>query len=338
MEFIKIGDKEGQKKMENLYLIFELEFRVTVNKKGLETQKIHYRRKKVDLPKTEQIAQFRIYLEGKIKFHISNLEKEYSLKDWSHLAEYTLAHLAIFNRKRPGETQRILIDDYKSYEVADEDLSDELDTLSKEQIKKWARIRFTGKLGKNTALLVHRELGFKAINLILKYRSKAGVDPSNVFVFGEPSQYKKQATFQACHLIRKFSFESGIENPQLLRTRLLRQHLATETAQSRIDARLEGRVSDFMSHKRQIHEDYYVITQKTDDITKVSRLLEDFSSVKEPQQEYAGPSVSTLVTTQEESTLSSDTSDKDYEPDEMNEEELNYIMGKLLNISGKVLK
>lgn len=57
--------------------------------------------------------------------------------------------------------------------------------------------------------------------------------------------------------------------------------MATETAQSHVDQRLEGRVSDFMSHKRQIHEDYYVMTQKTDDITKVSKLLENFSSVNE---------------------------------------------------------
>lgn len=56
--------------------------------------------------------------------------------------------------------------------------------------------------------------------------------PNNRFIFGAPSQYHQQGTFQACNLIRKFCLESDVENPGLLRTRLLRQHLATETARS----------------------------------------------------------------------------------------------------------
>lgn len=110
------------------------------------------------------------------------------------MAEYTLVHLTVFNRKRPGETQRILIEDYKHYEVIDDEIFD-CDSLSKEQITKWARIRFTGKLGNNTALLVHRKFGFKAIDLILKYREEGGVNSENRYVFGEPLKFRKQSTF-----------------------------------------------------------------------------------------------------------------------------------------------
>ncbi|XP_074035171.1 uncharacterized protein isoform X2 [Leptinotarsa decemlineata] len=329
IEFIKKQDDEGKKRMEDLYLLFNLEFQVTVNKKGLETQKINFRRKKFDLPKTEQIAKFRIYLESKILHYTTRMSQNYSFKDWTHLTEYSLVHLAIFNRKRPGETQRLLIDDYINYEVIDnEDSSNEMDNLSREQIKKWARIKFTGKLGKNTALLIHRDLGFKAIDLILKYREKAGVSPQNKFVFGDPSRSNTQSTFQACNLIRKFSIESGIENPELLRTRLLRQHLATETARSQVESRLEGRVSDFMSHKRHIHEDYYVLTQKTDDITKVSALLEEFSSVKDVITPIPAIKKTALSNKVEASPTSS--SDEEYcpEEDDISPSEFKYVMGK----------
>ncbi|KAK9873534.1 hypothetical protein WA026_022947 [Henosepilachna vigintioctopunctata] len=145
-----------KKKMEDLMLIFNLEFNVTINKRDMETQKINNRRRKTVLPKTDQIAQL------------------------DSLAQYTLVHLAVFNRKRLGETQRISIEDYRDYEILeDEDVAVYTDTLSREQIKKWARIRFTGKLGKNTALLIHRSLGFRAIDLILHYRERAGVNASN---------------------------------------------------------------------------------------------------------------------------------------------------------------
>ncbi|KAL3276320.1 hypothetical protein HHI36_024343 [Cryptolaemus montrouzieri] len=247
-DYAKKGNKKGQKKMEDLLLVFNQEFQVTVNKRGVETLKINSRRKKINLPKTQHIAKFR--------------------------------------------------------------------TTN----KKWARISFTGKLGKNTALLVHRDLGFKAIDLILKYREKAGVNPLNRFIFGVPSRFHSQNTFQACQLIRKLAQESGIENSQLLRTRLLRQHLATETATSSVDERLEGRVSDFMSHKRQIHQDYYVMTQKKDDITKVSRLLETFSTSKREHKSESN--------TDKNSNLScSETSDEDYSPS-VTEAEMNYIFEK----------
>ncbi|KAK9873535.1 hypothetical protein WA026_022948 [Henosepilachna vigintioctopunctata] len=123
------------------------------------------------------------------------------------------------------------------------------------------------------------------------------------YVFGEPSNVHTQKTFQTCQLIRNLAHESGIESSKLLRTRLLRQHLATETATSSVDQRLEGRVSDFMSHKRQIHQDYYVMTQKTDDITKVSQLLEDFSSNKKIHRGLDSPSTSSQASIHQKSPL-----------------------------------
>ncbi|KAK9883739.1 hypothetical protein WA026_001927 [Henosepilachna vigintioctopunctata] len=120
------------------------------------------------------------------------------------------------------------------------------------------------------------------------------------YVFGGPYRVHTQKTLQTCQLIRNSAHESRIENPKLLRTRWLRQHLASETVTSSVDQRLEKRISDFMSHKRQIHLDYYVITQKTDDTTKVSQLLEDFSSNKKTHRGLGSPSTSSQANTSED--------------------------------------
>ncbi|KAJ8951662.1 hypothetical protein NQ314_007655 [Rhamnusium bicolor] len=45
MDYARNRDKEGQKRLEDLLLTFNHEFQVTVNKRGLETQKINNRRK-----------------------------------------------------------------------------------------------------------------------------------------------------------------------------------------------------------------------------------------------------------------------------------------------------
>lgn len=113
--------------------------------------------------------------------------------------------------------------------------------------------------------------------------------------------------------------ESGIDNPELIRTRLLRQHLATETARSQVDSRLEGRVSDFMAHKRQIHENYYVLTQKSDDITKVSKLLEKFSSVESPVEKQNSDLPCTVVSGDMNESLESDINGKETDLNEEND-------------------
>lgn len=158
--------------------------------------------------------------------------------------------------------------------------------------------------------------------------------PNNRFVFGEPFHYRTQNTFQACNLIRKFALQSGIENSKLLRTRLLRQHLATETARICTDPHIEGRVSDFMSHNKQIHEDYYVLTQKTDDITKVSKLLEDLSSVKDqPTSSSCSSQIKThILETSKPPSINVDSDAiSDMSSDEVTESELNYVKGMYYN-------
>ncbi|KAK9872831.1 hypothetical protein WA026_019616 [Henosepilachna vigintioctopunctata] len=285
MEYVKSDDKEKQKQMKNLLLVFDSEFHVTVNKIGTETQKINNRRKKTVLPKTEDIAEFRKYLKVRIIHFTREMNEKFSKISWTRLAEYTLVHLAVFNRKRPSETERLLIDEYLNYDiVGDDELRDD-DLLSREQIKKWARIKFT--------------------------------------------EHHSQQTLKACVLIRRISEESGIKDSQLIRTRLLRQNLATETANENVDQRLESRVSDFMSHQRKIHEDYYVMTKKADDITKVSTLLKNFSSTPKTKQIVPHSSIE-LKRIDSASSTSDEESISDIE---LTQAELNYVLGKKKNRS-----
>lgn len=58
----------------------------------------------------------------------------------------------------------------------------------------------------------------------------------------------------------------------------MRQHIATATIVYNVNERLENKLSDFMSHERQIHKDFYVMTQKEQDFAKVLKLLENFST------------------------------------------------------------
>jgi len=60
------------------------------------------------------------------------LKNKFSLSDWISLGEATLTSIQLFNRRRPGETERILISDFKNYERINENV-DTFSALSEEK-------------------------------------------------------------------------------------------------------------------------------------------------------------------------------------------------------------
>lgn len=56
------------------------------------------------------------YLTKKRTDVFRSLQNQFSMKNWMDLAETTLLSIQLFNRRRPGEVERILIQDFKCYQ------------------------------------------------------------------------------------------------------------------------------------------------------------------------------------------------------------------------------
>lgn len=226
-----------------------------------------------ELPENKEID---VYLERLCRIISSNqkiLEKKFSLMAWTKLTESLMVYLAAFNRKRPGETQRIEIADYHNRDhVSEEDLL-HLDESDKTQADKYERIGFRGKLGNSTALLVHKTKVLPGIELILKYRKAAGVHASNRFLFAKPSRVEKNITFDAYRCHRQFCETMGVNHENLTFTKL-RKQFATDVAKKGTSQEEERRVSTYMSHDFNIHKKIYDQSAVLMDITKVSKHLE----------------------------------------------------------------
>lgn len=99
------------------------------------------------------------------------LKKSYSYKNWVSLAEATLTSIHVFNRRRAGEIERILIKDFKNYESINKNMySDIYASLSEENRKiaeNYSRFCIRGKLGRTVPVLLTNEL-LKCINLFLQ--------------------------------------------------------------------------------------------------------------------------------------------------------------------------
>lgn len=115
-EYVKSEELEKERKVEQFLKIFKVDFAVDVNKAALETQRKHQRQRKDVLPTTEDIRTLITYLNCEIKRSFNDLSETYSFEEWFKLSELTVASLVSFNRRRTGEIQNILVEDYRNQE------------------------------------------------------------------------------------------------------------------------------------------------------------------------------------------------------------------------------
>jgi len=113
------------------------------------------------------------------------------------------------------------------------------------------------------------------IDVLLKYRSEAGVDSKNKYIFAVPHACSpKKGYIRACPIMRKFANDCNASIPTSLRGTMLRKHIATYTAMLRVEENQVSDLANFMGHNKQIHKDVYRIPNGLIDMTEVSRLLQ----------------------------------------------------------------
>ncbi|XP_066603873.1 uncharacterized protein [Prorops nasuta] len=278
IECIKNHDQEKKKYVKDFLKVFLLEVAINVNKTAMETQIQQKRRKTVKLPPTEDIKQLHTFLCLKMNKSFNKLQNSFLIHEWMELTESTLISVLLFNRRRPGELERVLIQDFRCYtkidENTDKDLFHSLSKKNQEIARKYVRFTLRGKLNRTVPVLLN-EQHVQSIECILKYRNKANVSENNPYVFGSPSRNRLNYTyFRACNLIRKFSAECGAKYPERLRGTTLRKHIATKCIALNLTDNEVGDLANFMGHAEAIHKSIYRQPVINREILRMSRLLE----------------------------------------------------------------
>lgn len=142
------------------------------------------------------------HLEKKRIEVFNTLQQSFSYSNWLSLAEVTLISIQVFNRRRAGEIERVLITDFQNYERLNKNMySDIYNSLSQEHKKiaeKYIRFCIRGKLGRTVPVLLPNDL-FKCINLIIKHRKEAKVLEKNPYIFGLPGYNRHRYKYlRAC--------------------------------------------------------------------------------------------------------------------------------------------
>ncbi|XP_066590664.1 uncharacterized protein [Prorops nasuta] len=275
IESIKNHNQEHKKLIKDFLKVLSLDLNININKTVMETQVQQTRRKKVELPSTEDISKLRLYLSKKITDDMHKLKNSFDLYTWADLVESTLTSVQLLNRRRAGEVERIMVEDYMSYQKVNEKIDkvayNSLSKKHQEAIQKYARFTIRGKLNRTVSVLLNN-MQHNSVEMILKYRENAGVHPKNPYLFAIPEN--KNGFYRACHLLMKFSVECGAEHPHRLRGTNLRKHIATKCISLNLSENEVSDLANFMGHAEKIHKNIYRQPLIDREIVKMSYLLE----------------------------------------------------------------
>lgn len=271
---IKNKDDKAKKYCSEFLELLDEDYGITVNKTVAESQSEIKRTKYINLPIMEDIKLLKIFIEKNEIKSYNGLKQNFSFEIWKQLSSYALISLLLFNRRRVGELERMLITDFENYQTVDEntnsDLYENLTAQDKIRAKEYVRISIRGKLNRVVPVLIPRK-ELKCLKLVIKYRYKAGVPKENKYVFGLPgvNNYLK-----ACDLLRVYAQHCGAKYPERLRGTLLRKHIATRSAVLNFKDQEVSELANYLGHADKIHRDHYRIPLPTRDITRMSKVLE----------------------------------------------------------------
>lgn len=256
-EYIRLRDPENKVETLDFLAYMDTDIDISINKLVAETQAKMRRRKQQNIPTMEDVKKLIRHINVERNLYFEKLSETYSYDNWLKLAELSVAWIIVFNRRRIGEVQNILVDEFIGRQSIDDDSNEQmfanLSADARSIAKKFKRMKIRGKKGRTVPVLLKPAID-KGIQLLLDNRHMAGVSTDNQFLFQLPSSSNLRIrVVDACKVLRELSISCGANNPSSLRATNLRKHMATTCVSLELNDALVAEVADFMGHAEKIH-------------------------------------------------------------------------------------
>lgn len=273
-EYIKKCESEKRMHVKHFLKIHREDYGSYVNKTAIETQTKLKRNKPINLPIHQDIHKLHKFLDRGTNICFTQLKEKFSYVTWLRLSKYVLTSVQLFNRKRAGEIERLLITDFENRQAIDKekhcDLYKSLNKMEQLLAERYVKIELRGKKGRSVPILLSlKQVDF--INLILMHRNNAQVDQNNEYVFGYPGA--KDKFLRACVCLREFSNQCGAKNPESLRGTQLRKQIATTVQLLNLNETELGQLANFMGHDINIHKEHYRLPSTALQVGQLSKLF-----------------------------------------------------------------
>lgn len=268
VEYIRLDNNVKKKNVSRFLKVFHHDSKTKINKMVTINRLKARREKPENIPTTDDVEKLATYLDKERTACFLTLSEKYLKQNWRRLVELTSMSILVFNRKRVGDTQNVLLSEYNNREFVNNHKSPE---SSNDIIK--SRMQIRGKLYRTVPVLL-KESFEKCLELLLHYRKKTGVPEHNHYLFALPSKSGKIIRIKADVLFRKFSNECNADNPSSLRGTNLRKHFASLCGTMDLSDNDVSNIAQFMGHSEKVHRDVYRQSTLQQEVKKMSTLLD----------------------------------------------------------------
>ena len=274
---------------DHFLVCFNNDYNKRLSRMASESRGKYRRQKKHELPSDSDIRLLYDYLSRQRKESYNSLKIEYNENDHLNLLKATLTSLQVFNRRRPGDVERIFIGDFENRQKIKEGSQTDYDKLPSDMrdlLDEFSLIHTRGKWANDIKLLVPPDIELCLLKII-ELRKNLDLDSNNDYIFALPKTPLCSIRHPSAYvLLSRYAELCGASNPKLLRATKLRKHLATKCIELNLnDAELND-LASYMGHHVDIHKSYYRKNIVTRDIPLflkfVNKALESGPAEEEP--------------------------------------------------------
>jgi hypothetical protein len=177
------------------------------------------------IPTTEDNVKFAKHCASKLESTLQEYNTNRSIGNYRELQKAALARLIQYNRRRGGEVAEVRVQDFvKGMERSDlmpDEVFKSLKPEEQEAAKNHRLIVVNGKCNKNNYIILDGVM-VAALELIIRDREMAEIDPENHFIFAIPNS--KSSTLSGSKVRGQFAADAEVRNMQ---ARGMRKYVAT---------------------------------------------------------------------------------------------------------------
>jgi hypothetical protein len=276
-ECIKLNNEERRKQLEAFQYLCKKEWTAEVSSAALSTLSAAHMNKPMLFPLAEDIQKLNGFLNSESARLQSELQSSPSSETWSELAKVTLTATVLFNRRRGGEAERMLVKDYMSRNknpLASTVIAACLSETEKVLCRLMTRVEIRGTRGRIVPVILTTTLQ-NAIDILIDKRSTCNVRETNPYLFARPLA---DTPNRASDCLRKYAEKCGAACPSTLTSTRLRKHIATVSQVLNLREHELDILAGFLGHDIRVHRNFYRLPQDALQLAKVSKVLLAFEN------------------------------------------------------------
>lgn len=270
-------DNASLQDIENLSKLIETEWNDKISYHALDTLSRRKFNKLELLPLTQDLTKLRESLLHKIKHLTDCVKKNPTLDEWGQLSEAVLCRMIIFNKRRGGETSKMLLEAFTKRPQWEsqtlEVITSTLQPLEKQLMKRLDMVEIRGKRGRKVAVILTPDMK-EAIDVLVEKRQRVGINNNNRYLFARASA-ASLTYIRGWDCLKKHACDANLqlEKPELITSTRLRKYIATVSQVLDLDERELGWLARHMGHNIDIHKEYYRLHDSTIELAKISKIL-----------------------------------------------------------------